>query len=488
MRGIFIQATLLAGIIGTYDASPSAAQERRDAVPAGTVLAQSSNAEAANQAELRTLREELERLQQRLEQLEQRSPVESHATSAAPTNPAPASISSSGWPDALQHFKLSTLIYGDWGYYPKTGWGPQFLTQLNPPGPGNDQFNSFDLTRTYINLLWTPNERYTIRLTPNIFREVGVPSSFKNSRRSSVGSNLNGNLTFRLKYGWLQLNDVLYPGQHIRVGQLENPLIPWEEDLYGFRFVNLVPLNFFAYSSTDLGIAAFGPLRLNETKFGDYWFGLYNGSSFHTAELNEKRSPQGRVTLYPFAKVPELAGFGLTGFGSYGYTNVAPDTRERVVRRLAGLVHYTGEHAGLAFEFDDTLNNNTVANFFSGSGPLEQIPDPTAPSKTIPNPTLQLYSSILNPKAIARGYSLFGHWDIPRTPFTLFGMWTRWYPNIHVPHNPLDSDRIVFGVAYRANSWLRVALDTQNFLYLHHGPSGQQDIHTVFANFEINYQ
>ncbi|HXG17522.1 MAG TPA: hypothetical protein VNN62_00410 [Methylomirabilota bacterium] len=154
---------------------------------------------------------------------------------------------------------------------------------------------------------------------------------------------------------------------------------------------------------------------------------------------------------------------------------MAPDTKDAVIRRFAGLVHYSSEHFGLAFEFDATRNNNSFGNFFSGSGPLDQTP------------AQQLYSSILNPKAQARGYSMFGHRDIGHTPFTLFGMWTRWYPNIDVPNDPLDSDRVIVGVAYRANSWLRVALDTQNFLYLHHGPEGQSDIHAVFANFEINY-
>ena len=60
-------------------------------------------------------------------------------------------------------------------------------------------------------------------------------------------------------------------------------------------------------------MAALGPIRLNGTKYGDYWLGVYNGSSFHAAEYNEKRSPQGRVTLYPFAGTPELAGLGFDG-------------------------------------------------------------------------------------------------------------------------------------------------------------------------------
>src|SRR5581483_9667764 len=46
------------------------------------------------------------------------------------------------WDDYAQKFfkkvKLGTLVYGDWAYYWKTGFGPQFLTQINQPGPGND--------------------------------------------------------------------------------------------------------------------------------------------------------------------------------------------------------------------------------------------------------------------------------------------------------------------------------------------------------------
>ncbi|HXG17521.1 MAG TPA: hypothetical protein VNN62_00405 [Methylomirabilota bacterium] len=284
--------------------------------PAG---AQSQAAEVSELEQLKQKIEELEQLKQRVEQLEKHQVAATVSPAQPQTKYIPADVQAAvdnAVPSFLKHFKLSTLIYGDWAAYPQTGWGPQFLTQINPPGPGNDNVNSFDITRTYLNLLWTPSERYTIRITPNIFREVGTPGAFKNSSNSSVGSNLNGNLTFRLKYGWFQMNDVLYKGQNVRIGQIENPLVPWEEDLYGFRFVNLVPLNFFAYSSTDLGIAALGPIRLSDTTYGDYWLGLYNGSSFHAAEFNEKRSPQGRITLYPFAKTLALAGLGFTGFGS----------------------------------------------------------------------------------------------------------------------------------------------------------------------------
>lgn len=407
-------------------------------------------------------------------------------TPTTPTTLAGTTAAKAGY-SLLKQVELSTLIYADWAYYTHTGYGPQFLTQINPPGPGNDGFNSFDLTRTYLNFIWKPSDHFTIRVTPNIYREVAPAGTVNTSQSSSVSTNLNGNLGLRLKYAYLQLSDLLLPGQQVRLGQIENPLVPWEETLYGFRFVNLVPLNFLAYSSTDLGIATFGPVTVNGARYADYWFGIYNGSSFHSAEFNEKRSPQGRVTLYPFAETPALAGLGVTGFFSYGYTDVAPDTPDAVIKRLAGLVHYSSPRVGLAFEVDGTHNNNNFANFFSAAGPPSTIPDPMHPGQTLPNPIFQLYSGILNSSAPGFGYSVFGHLDVSDTPFTLFGLWQRWYPNTNVTDDPLDADRFVGGVAYRVFDWLRFAVDSQNLVYFQHGPAVPTDVHAFFTNLEIDY-
>jgi hypothetical protein len=410
------------------------------------------------------------------------------APAAAPAPAEMAAAVEAALPSWLKHFSLSTLIYMDWSYYMHTSWGPQFLTQINPPGPGNNGFNSFDLTRSYLNFVWTPSDRFLVRITPNIYREVDTSGAVQNSQSSSVSTNVNGNLSFRLKYGYLQVNDVLYKGQNFKIGQIENPLIPWEEDLYGYRFVNLVPLNFFAYSSTDLGIAALGPIMINGAKYADYWFGVYNGSSFHAQEQNEERSPQGRLTIYPLAETPSLAGLGMTGFFSYGYNNVSPDINDQVIKRLAALGHYSGKGCGIAFEFDQTRNENNFSNFFSASGPTQTIPDPTKPGSTIPNPFFVLYNSILNPNAPGTGYAVFGHYDIPNTPFSLFGLWNRWYPNTNVDHDPLDSDRYVGGIAYKVNNWLRLAADSQNLVYFHSGAGVPPDIHAIFTNVEINYK
>ncbi|HEX4208848.1 MAG TPA: hypothetical protein VHY56_00530, partial [Candidatus Binataceae bacterium] len=39
-------------------------------------------------------------------------------------------------------FRIGTLAYLDYGYYTHTGFGPQWLENMNPPGVGNNGFNS----------------------------------------------------------------------------------------------------------------------------------------------------------------------------------------------------------------------------------------------------------------------------------------------------------------------------------------------------------
>jgi hypothetical protein len=460
-------------------------------------------------------KEELEQLRHEAEQGQPGAtpaPAATPPAAAAPAAPTPA-VAAAATPslDALvkneverqlpswmKHFRISTLLYMDWAYYFNTGYGPQLLTQITPPGPGNDGFNSFDITRAYLNLFWTPSDRFLIRVTGNVFREIDTSGVVNTSQSSQVATNVNGNLTYRLKYGFLQINNIFQdlsllrdvPGfkdTNAKIGQIENPLIPWEEDLYGYRFVNLVPLNFLAYSSTDLGVAVMGPVTVDGVRYADYWLGYYNGSSFHSAEFNEFRSPQGRVSVYPLAAFPGFENLGLTYFMSYGYTNVAPDTPDSLIRRIAALAHYTNKYGGLAFEYDRTRNENTFGNFFTGAAPPQTIPDPNNPGHTIPNPLAQLYTNILNPTAIGQGYNVFGHLNLGDWPLSAFFMWQRWYPNLAYNPDPLDFNRLVGGVAWQAQSWMRLALDSQNIMYFHSGPTVPEDTHALFTNLEINY-
>src|SRR5829696_3061033 len=79
---------------------------------------------------------------------------------------------------------------------------------------GNDvTLSSFNITRSYINVLGNITRNISFRLTPDIARETGV------------GSALNGSYTFRLKYAFAQwsLDDHLTKGSFARFGMQPTP-------------------------------------------------------------------------------------------------------------------------------------------------------------------------------------------------------------------------------------------------------------------------
>src|ERR1700723_3785657 len=63
---------------------------------------------------------------------------------------------------------VGTLVYADYGFFSHTGFGPQFLTQQFWPGPGNNSYNAFNITRTYLDFKFTPLDDVSMRVTPNM--------------------------------------------------------------------------------------------------------------------------------------------------------------------------------------------------------------------------------------------------------------------------------------------------------------------------------
>jgi hypothetical protein len=60
--------------------------------------------------------------------------------------------------DFHDKFRLGAVFYGDYRFYTNTGFQPQEMTQLTNPGPGNNNYNSFDITRTYLNFFFFPTK------------------------------------------------------------------------------------------------------------------------------------------------------------------------------------------------------------------------------------------------------------------------------------------------------------------------------------------
>jgi hypothetical protein len=459
----------------------------------------------------------------------------------------------------LKKLRIGTLLYGDYALYTHTSFGPQFLTEINPPGPGNNLHNSFDITRAYLNFYFTPTADWTFRLTPDIYRTAGAAASAtKQGRITAIGSNLDGDLAFRLKYAYLDYNhpfdrSEMLRGGTLTLGQQSNPFIAWENDLWGFRYVARVPWNYLSLSSTQTGLAVHGPITFNALQYFDYDFGVYTNASYRVVEQTNAKQAMIRGSLYPFGARSRFDGLGITGFYDYGYANVTPDStnllgpsagqRNGHIDRVAALVHYTAETWGLVGEYEDGHNAFSSANFFSGSGPFDEFSGTGATPSGGSNPT-----TCVSPKGVPiascfaafdalvkatqnngashqRGYTFFGHVQIPTTAFTLFGLFQQVWPNTHVSTSPIDLRRFVVGLEYKWNKNLRFAFDSQNVLYYHDqfsfpaaeanlfganvvgplgtapGPVGTKaapfpvdipfavlrDIHAFFLNVEFNY-
>src|SRR5215472_14311435 len=249
-------------------------------------------------------------------------------------------------------FRLGAVFYGDYRFYTNTGFQPQEMTQLTNPGPGNNNYNSFDITRTYLNFFFFPTKEWELRLTPNIYKTIGS-SNVKVGQTTGFGSNLDGDLGVRLKYASLTYSGLfdqlpMLKGGTIAFGEIPNPLVDWEEQLYGFRYVNLTPWNYLSLSSTQTGVSIQGPIKFGEKMYVDYALGAYDNSSFHAFEQTDTKQGMGRISVYPFGADWRFQGLGLTGFYNYGYGNTTPDTADipatlkasnAHIQRIAALIH-----------------------------------------------------------------------------------------------------------------------------------------------------
>ena len=411
-------------------------------------------------------------------------------------------------------FHIGALLFGDYRFYTHTGWQPQELTQLNNPGVGNNNYNSFDITRTYLNFYFFPTKDWTLRITPNMYRTIGSSNDVV-GKNTGFGSDLDGNLGVRIKYAYIQYNDLwkdvpIMKGGTVSLGSVANPLVAWEEDLYGYRFVNLTPWNYLSLSSTQVGMSMEGPVKLRggEKTYLDYGLGVYDNASFHAIEQSDTKQVMGRLTAYPFGADWRYQGLGVTGFYNYGYGNTTPDNMGIVtplkatnahIERIAALLHYSQPLWNLATEFDYGQNAFSLGNLFSGSGPADAFGTATGPaisgntsgdqrltgapakgsqSCTSSTPCYNSFASFGPQTAVYRailqngrernlGFDLFGHLAIPNTKFTLFGMAQWFMPNDNVNHDPLDFVRFIAGISYQYNEYLRFALDSQNISYYH---------------------
>lgn len=368
--------------------------------------------------------------------------------------------------------KIGATFYGNFSHYNDAGYAPAFqdlpTTQLTP---GNSGLNTFEVTRSYINLFYTPSDQVTLRLTPDIYRLS------------------DGNLSFRLKYGFVDFQKIFGDGvfkkTKLTFGQTQQPLTDWEEGLSGYRYAYLTPWNYLSLSSTYTGVKLHGPIEMNGKEYLDYDIGVFTTASFHATETNDKKQAMGRLTWYPLGTKKDRTGLGFTVFENYGYNTKLPSQKSTPLNRFALLAHYqTHDNAyQIAFEYQLGRNATSTGNMFSGDGPPSGDPFNTLAATVLSGTSTR-----------QQGVDVYGHARLGHSRFSAWGLFQEFQPNTHfqpssagLTDNPLDFTRTVGGISYKVTDHFDFAFGDQNFHWRHPQGVTGPDTNAIVIWTQFNY-
>jgi hypothetical protein len=187
--------------------------------------------------------------------------------------------------------------------YPIIRVGVLSYVQYDAELENRQGYNAFDLTRGYINVNGQLSRNVRFRVTPDV--------------RRATDSTLSGTLVFRVKYAFLELDNVTGARSWVRFGAHQTPWLDFEESINRYRVQgtmfsereSLIP------GSSDFGAGIFTPLG----KYIDVQAGVYNGEGYSQTDANKFKSAQARVTVRPFAGRGIANGFRLSGFYNKGW-------------------------------------------------------------------------------------------------------------------------------------------------------------------------
>ncbi len=206
--------------------------------------------------------------------------------------------------------------------------------------------NSFDVNRAYVNVLGSLSHWFSFRVTSDITRETGT------------GSSLSGSQTFRIKYGYGQVNfdDFAPKGSWLRLGLQQTPWIDYDEGIYRYRFqgTTFTDAEGF-YPSSDYGASTHFNFPDN---YGDVHVGVYNGDGYTATNdqrgVNNEKSVQIRASFRPAPSVPVVKGLRIAGY--YDTDHYFADAKKE---RFLGNVTFEHRYVNAGFEYIDAKDQTT---------------------------------------------------------------------------------------------------------------------------------
>ena len=228
---------------------------------------------------------------------------------------------------------------------------------------GDSFHNQFTIKRGYVNFRHKLADRVSARITQDVTID-------------REGDGL-GDIELRLKYAYVEyqfssygiLNEPVISG-----GVTNRPWINFEQDVNDYRaqksmFLDqndfLPSADYGIYFETGLGASLDEPgLSSNDSRYGSFAIGVYNGGGYSAIEENNNKLVEGRLSLRPVADF--LPGFQVTAFGAIGKGNAAynPD--------------FNIYGAGFTYE---SQRFNAIAQAFQSTNDIlfEGIVSPTSP-------------------------------------------------------------------------------------------------------------
>lgn len=402
-------------------------------------------------------------------------------------------------PAWVNHVNLGALVYMGYGYYNNSGFSPSLQLQTWRPATGNNNYNEFNVNRAYLVFVYH-DDNWFLKVVPNVNKSNNSGSS------SSSSGFTSGNEYYRLKYAFLQFNNVYNDNGlsvNLQLGQFVTPIVAWEDGMLGYHMAERTPWGFLGVTSTQAGIGAAGTFKTGGKVYLDYQMGVFNNAAFHNDEDTDQKSPQARLTFYPLGADSQLNGLGLTEYYSWsqgntflGITNNNPNVRNSVI------LSYKTPNASILGQFDYGINQ-TSGGFISGSGGISQdagswcgvgvsaagVYGCNAAGAALPF-NLNLGSAAVQHN-IEHGYDVIGYYNFPGTKWGVFGQFQRFYYSIpnsltasFSQGNPYDFERAVLGIGYHYNKYITFALDEQNYQFLN--AKNYRDLSSTSSGY-LNY-
>jgi hypothetical protein len=305
--------------------------------------------------------------------------------------------------------------------------GKTFLRYSYELGEAASDYNEFDIDRAYLEFHWRISDKARLRYT---LEGGDIRDTDKDGKRTEQ-------FDVTTKHLYLELQDPLHAGSYARFGQVDLPWVPFEEDLWQYRFQAKVLADREGYlTSTDLGATVGGTMPHER---GSWAVAAVNGEGWKKNEIGKHKDAHARVTLRPFATVGEKGKQFLVGafasVGTYDGISSGPDDRQRTIA-----------HVGWVEKNAWTL----AASYLWAEDPADKM-------KSV-HPSLAARPGL---ESEAEGLSAW--WILSFGAFSesealdaweLVARYDRMDPDEEVTDN--EHERVTLGVSHRFNKWAQV--------------------------------